>query len=46
MGRVNASIAWLLDGYEYVSLAVGAWVICICYFDVFGEVNMSNACVV
>ena len=36
----------LLDGYEYVYLAVAAWMICIYYFDVRGLVNMIDACVV
>ena len=40
-------LACLLDGYVYVCLAVGVWLICkLCYFGVFGLVNMINGCVV
>ena len=39
-------LACLLDGYVYVYLAVGTWMSCICYFDVFGLVNMLGAWVV
>ena len=39
-------LAYLLDGYVYVYLAVGAWMNSICYFDVFGLVNVIDACIV
>ena len=39
---IRLLLACCLDGYVYVS----AWMICICYFDVFELVSMIDACVV
>ena len=39
-------LACILDGYVYICLAVGAWIICIRYFDVLGFINIIDACVV
>ena len=45
-GRLVVSCVGLSFGWICICLAVGAWMICICYFDVFVLVNMIEACVV
>ena len=45
---VGLTFGWICvcDLHLLCCLAVDAWVVCICYFDVFGLVNMIGACVV
>ena len=43
---VSVSCAGLSFGCICVCLAVGAWMICICQFDVFLLENMIDACVI
>ena len=42
---VGCFLCWLvfwMDMCMYVCLAVGAWMICICYFDVFGLMHVFD----